>query len=509
MDGELLADQPLGEKLIRKWFWLYIFMLVTAPIGYFVRVIISNKLGVADVGLFYSVLWLIRLLSIYHDLGLTEALQYFLPKYRIQKKYSHYKSILILTLIAQVTIWLLIAWAIYLGADWLAIHHFRSPEAWHIIKILCRYFIGINFLTVFNSIYVAFQDAVASSLTDFFRSYGILAFTIIFWLSNTLTDTTFSIAWITGLGISLVASSIIFIKRYSHTLKRWTIMFDKSVIKTQLKYAFRVFLGANVGTLLGQVDQQLIVNILGPLQAGYYANFFSLVGMYSIIVAPILSLVFPIMTELVTKWHHEKISMFQSILYKYFSVFALSIGGLFFAFGPEIAAILFGTKFIYSGNLLVYIWPFLIFNVLTSINYGILAGFGKVRERVIVIGRALLINIIANIVLIYFAGWWLIGAVISLILGWFVLWGLSFRIVHKHEPIHFEWNFLRKNLWIICLLSGIFYIFKSHFFVLSNGYRFWNILYISIAGIAYYCIIALCNIWSIKLLLKEIKNIRK
>lgn len=509
MDGELLADQPLGHKLIKKWFWLYFFMILTVPVAYFVRVIISNKLWVADVGLFYSVVGLISLLSIYHDLGLTEALQYFLPRYRIEKKYSHYKSILILTLIVQVTIWLLIAWVIYISADWLAIHHFHSIQAGHIIRILCRYFIGINFLTVFNSIYVSFQDAIASSLTEFFRSYGILIFTIVFWLGNTLTDTTFSIAWIAGLGMALIASSIIFIKRYSHTLRSWTMIFEKTIIKTQLKYAFRVFLGANVGTLLGQVDQQLVVNFLGPLQAWYYANFFSLVGIYVLIVWPILTLVFPIMTELITKKHHGKIILFQDILYKYFSVFALSIGGLFVALGPEIASILFGAKFIYSGILLVYIGPFLIFNVLTSINYGILAWFGKVKERVKIIWWALLVNVLANIILIYGFGLGLMWAVIALILGWLILRGLSFRIVHKYQPIHFEWKFLWKNLLVIWLLSGIYYGFKSHFFVLDNNHRFGNLLYIIITGFVYYWIIALFNIWSIKLLIQEIRSIKK
>jgi len=54
-DSELLADEPLAHKLIKKGSWLYFFMFITAPIAYFVRVIISKKLGVDDVGLFYSV----------------------------------------------------------------------------------------------------------------------------------------------------------------------------------------------------------------------------------------------------------------------------------------------------------------------------------------------------------------------------------------------------------------------------------------------------------------------
>lgn len=509
MEWELLADQPLWEKLIKKWGWLYFFMLITAPVGYIIRVIISNKLWVADVWLFYSVLWFILLLSIYHDLWLTEALQYFLPRYWIEKKYSEFKSILVLTLVAQVTIWFLIACAIYFGADRLAIHHFRSVEAAHIIRILCRYFIGVNFLAVFNTIYTAFQDTIASSLTDFSKSYSILAFTLIFWLGNTLTDTTFSVAWISWLGISLVVSSIIFLKKYRHTLQLWKIVWDPSVVKTQLKYAFWVFLWANVWTLLGQVDQQLIVNFLGPLQAWYYANFFSLVGMYSVVVGPILTLIFPIVTEIITKQQHDKLSLFQNILYRYFSVFALSIGWLFFAFGPEISTILFGTKFMYSGQLLIYVWPFLIFNVLTSINYGILAWLGKVRERVIIIWWALLVNVLANVILILGAWWWLMWAIIALVLWWLVLWWFSFRIVHKHEPIHFEWTFFWKNLFIISLLSSIYYFFKSYFFVLDNSDRFGNVGYILIAGVLYYGVLSLFNLWSVKLLVKEIKNMKK
>jgi O-antigen/teichoic acid export membrane protein len=64
--------------------------------------------------------------------------------------------------------------------------------------------------------------------------------------------------------------------------------------------------------------------------------------------------IFPIVTELITKNNNHQLKMLQDTLYKYFSVFALSMGGLFMAFGPEIASVLFGTKFLYSGQLLVY-----------------------------------------------------------------------------------------------------------------------------------------------------------
>ncbi|MEI8091553.1 MAG: hypothetical protein WCG98_04955 [bacterium] len=43
------------------------------------------------------------------------------------------------------------------------------------------------------------------------------------------------------------------------------------------------------------------------------------------VVNPILSILFPIVTELITKKDHHKLSALQNLLYKYFSVFTLSI----------------------------------------------------------------------------------------------------------------------------------------------------------------------------------------
>lgn len=88
-------------------------MIITAPVGYLIKVIVSNTLSVEDVGVFYSVFGFVLLIAMYHDLGLTEALQYFLPKYRIERKYDNSKTIVVLTLIAQVTLGVGIAIGMY------------------------------------------------------------------------------------------------------------------------------------------------------------------------------------------------------------------------------------------------------------------------------------------------------------------------------------------------------------------------------------------------------------
>ena len=84
LSKELLKDETLAKKLITKGFWVYFFTFFTAPIGYLLRMLVSNTLTVAEVGIFYSVLGLMALIATYNDLGLTESLMYFIPKHWIK-----------------------------------------------------------------------------------------------------------------------------------------------------------------------------------------------------------------------------------------------------------------------------------------------------------------------------------------------------------------------------------------------------------------------------------------
>ncbi len=507
-DDTLLQDQPLGHKLMKKWFWLYFFMLLTAPVWYIIKAIISNTLSVEDVGLFYSVLWLILLLSNYNDLWLTEALQYYLPTYRIQKAYNKYKTILYITISIQVVVWTILAALMYFFADWIAIHHFKSPQAAQIIRTLCWFFIGNNFLQTFQSIFISFQDTKSSNITNTSNLYSTLIFATIFWLSQSLTIDTFALSWIGWVFVGIVVAWLFFVYSYRHTLRHWKFIIEKQVLNIQLKYAFWVFLWANVGSLLWQVDQQLVVNFLWSKQAWYYSNFFTLLSLYNIVITPILSIVFPLVTELITKKDFYKLQLLQNILYKVFSVLVLSVWWLFLAFWPEISVILFGQKFLPSGQLTQYIAPFLIFNALLSINFWILAGMWKAKQRVSIIAWALLVNLLFNLLFVLVFHWWLYGTVYALAAGWVVLWYLSFRMVHRQQPIQFDWKFFLWNFFVIALLSLLFLSFKSNFFVPTDEQRRLCLKNIVFVIFWYYLIIAWINYKSIRALIGEFKLMR-
>jgi len=53
--------------------------------------------------------------------------------------------------------------------------------------------------------------------------------------------------------------------------------------------------------------------------------------------------------------------------------------------GPTIAGVLYGQSFIYSGELIRYAAIFIVLNILIVINFGVMAGMGKAKQRVMIL----------------------------------------------------------------------------------------------------------------------------
>ena len=510
MEPTILPDEALWKKIVRKWFRLYFFTFLVAPAAYTTRAILANKLAIDDVGIFYSVLWFVTLISLYNDLGLTEALQYYLPKYRIEKKYNEYKTILLSTLGIQVISGFVIAGILFRWADRLAIHHFHSPTAASLLKIFCLYFIGINFLQVANSVFISFQNTLVSSITDFIRQITILWFILTFWLTNALlTPTLFAWGRIVGLTIAICVAIILFLKNYGYTLAKGKFIWNRSLLKIQFSYAFRVWISLNVWYLISQIDQQLIINFLGTESAGIYATYGTTLMIYGVLTGTLGPLLFPIVTELITKGYTEKFQLLQNLIYKYFSIFARSISGIFFAFGPEITSVFFGTKFAYSGQLVSYIAPFLTINMLMAINYLMLAWLGKIKQRAKFLVIALIVNIVLNLILIVWLDMQLVWALIATICSRCIMRWASFIELYRYQPIHIDRPYVMKNGTLIIALSLFFRYIKSYFFIASNAFRFQNIEYLIWAVCVYYLVISLCNITQIKIVIQQIKLLRQ
>jgi len=85
------------------------------------------------------------------------------------------------------------------------------------------------------------------------------------------------------------------------------------------------FLSLNAVLILSQIDQQMVIVILGPDAAGYYTNFVSLRQILMLLITPIMVLIFPMFTEMITKKQSKEISNLQKFLYTYISFFTIGM----------------------------------------------------------------------------------------------------------------------------------------------------------------------------------------
>lgn len=431
-DLEIQQDIPLKDKLLKKGFWLYFFAFLIAPTGYIIKLIAARTMWVEDVGLFYSILGLIGIVASYNDLGLTESLQYFLPRYLIAKDYTKAKSLLVTTWMIQFVSGILVWGALRIMAPWLAEYYFQSSQSVIVLKRFCLYFLVVNLFQVMQSLFLAAQDTKISNGIDAARMWTVVLILVMIWQIDALTVSiiTLTYSWIIGLFIGIIIAWTLFWRRFGKMMLEYPMIWHWWLMYEWIGYAWRVFLGANVSTLFGQIDLQFALYFLGKEAAWYWTTYGSLLAAIGLITGPLAWYLFPLVNELTLKWEYHKLQLLMRYIGFWLFWCALFTWLLVYQFGPLIALLLFGEKFRYSGELFQFAAPFLMIWPAVSFMFQYLAWIGKVKERV----KLLLIGLIATIVLnlILMPLLWLKGIVISMAMSYFLMWlGAWWMIIKK------------------------------------------------------------------------------
>ncbi len=498
-------SESLAEKFIRKGFWLYLFSFLVGPLGYVVKIILSHDLSVEEIGLLYGILSFVWLLAVYHDLGLTESLNYFLPKSIVKKDWTQFKSLVAFSLIAQLITSGLIGVVLFFSSWFLAEHYFHAKEARDVIQIFCLFFLGMNLLSMCTTIFQVGQNTKLQKGTEFLRMIFVVLFTL--WLHFTGTGNLITYAW-TWIGWVIVGilfgSFFLYRSYYLPYLKDADVIYDKDLIKQVIPYALWVVLAANVGTILGQIDMQLIIYLLGTRDAGYYTNYLSIIWIPFIIITPIIGFIFPVISELHSKWAEDKITTIKTLFYKYFSVLGIITGMFMFVFGPISAHVLFGEKFLMSGVIVQYSAFFLVLNFLLTINFQILAWVGRIKERVKILGIGLIFNIWLNILFIHLYG--VVWSALAVGLSWIPIWYLSDRATRMYSN-GFDFMFFSKNLLLTVIIGVCLWYFVTPLFIWTSRI-YWCILIGCIAIVIILPFIIL-NLHEGRMFIEELKKIKK
>lgn len=485
-----MIDQhnSLAEKFLKKWFWLYLFSFIIAPIWYIIKIIISGELTVSEVWILYGIISLVTMISAYNDLGMSESMQYFLPKFISEKRYDKVKTLLLFAFFIQIITSLIIVVIFYFGSTFIAENYFKTLAAKETLQVFAFFFLGLNFFQTLSQFFLAVQDTFAHKWTEFLRMWFIMLSVLFIFLWNWWSLLEYSYSWLVWLYIWIVFALIIFIKKYYWKyLKNTKLLKEKWFIRPIIKYAGLVVVWTSAATLLWQIDMQMIIYLLGTTQAGYYTNYLSIITIPFMLIGPVFAFIFPVISEMHGKWDISKIQLLKNIFTKNFIAIWIMFNIFFFVFAQILAYTLFWEKFIESWNILQYSILLLIFNFLLQINFNILAGIWKVKERVKVIFTAVVFNFIMNIILINYL--WVYWAALATWLGWLLIFLHSEYFLWKTYRIQLQFKSIFKNI-LLMWISGVwFHYFVTPYFenfsrleslvFLALSFGIWSIIFIS------------------------------
>ncbi|MDC0506278.1 polysaccharide biosynthesis C-terminal domain-containing protein, partial [Candidatus Gracilibacteria bacterium] len=332
-----------------------------------------------------------------------------------------------------------------------------------------------------------------------------MLFTIIIFIFDISSLTYFSYAWISGLYFGVIFALCAFYKKYYNKyLKNESVIWDKQLIKEISQYAFLVFMGASISTLLSQMDIQMVIYLLGTTDAGYYTNYLSIITIPFLVITPIINMLFPVFSELNAKKKYSQIKTIKKLFVNTFIIIGIFSNLLLFIFGENIAYTMFGFQYITSGEILQYSVLLLVFNFLLQINFHILAGTGRVVTRLKIIGIAVIFNFFLNVILINLIG--VYGAALATGCGWILIWLLSEIALGKKYFVGFNYKNISKNIFLIGLLGYV-----SHLYVLpllEGLNRINSFVFLLIVAIVWSIYFIIINIKDFKVFIQEIKKIK-
>ena len=226
----------------------------------------------------------------------------------------------------------------------------------------------------------------------------------------------------------------------------------------------------------------MVIYFLGAEAAGYYANFLSLFLIGNMLFAPIMTLLFPLVSELIEKKDHQKVWILCSFFYSYLSIGILIFSAFMMLFSREITILLFWEKFLASGELLWWFSLFQLFGIFAGFNFSLLAGLGK--NFVKVISRWISVVVVVLLGLYWLKEYWLWFAGLIYILGNLILWLTSLYFVLQEVKLYLDLKFITINIFVLTLLIWGLYRVKMSFWgadiisMIGSGLLICSIIYL-------------------------------
>jgi len=395
----------LKKKFVTNLALLLLLNLLVKPFWIGIDIVVQNKVGPEQYGIYFALLQFTFLFNILLDLGITNYNNRNIAQnHHLLSK--HFSNLIAIRLILGV---------FYLVVSLIGAYFFNWDQKE--IKLLL--------LLLFNQFLLSFILYMRSNLsglhlfrTDSFvsvldRFLMIIICSLLLW--GKVTDAPFKIEWFVYVQTAayLLTTIVVFLLVLAR-LEFFRFKFDFSFFRVILRQSYPYAMLILLMTFYTRINPLMLKLLLpdGNFQAGIYAQSFRLLDAGSMFAFLFASLLLPIFSRMIK--HKEPVGQMVKLSFSMIIVPVIILSSICYFFSAELIGLFYADATQLSIDTFTVLMPGLIFISSTYIFGTLLTANGSLKALNITAGIGFVLNIILNIILV--SKFYAVGAAVAAII---------------------------------------------------------------------------------------------
>ncbi|MCD6093155.1 MAG: flippase [Candidatus Aenigmarchaeota archaeon] len=416
------------DRIAKGTVIVFAMLILSGFVGYLLRMFLARNLSVAEYGLFYAVFMFISLFGLFRDIGLNQAIVKFIPEFLVKKEFSRIKSSIVISVLIQSSLSLVIISVLLYFSNALALSFFKNPAATGIVATLLIFFLVQLFFQLFKFTFQGFQSMKLFAFSEFL--YILFVFLSVIILFALFGPSPINVAYGYLIGTSIV-SAICFLSLVKIFPRFFgeKIQIDKNLTKKLFFFALPVLIAGIANLIIGYTDTICLTFFRSLEEVGLYQVAMPTAQVMMYFASALISVLFPVISELWTMKNYSFISEGLSLLLKFSFILILPAGLIFFSFPEIVINLLFGSSYLGAVHPLQILSVGFLFFTLGVILTTTLNGIGKPVINTKIVFFAAIFNLIANIILVPIYG--TVGAAMTTLVSYLIYLLLSDYFLNK------------------------------------------------------------------------------
>jgi O-antigen/teichoic acid export membrane protein len=417
-----------AERIAKGTIIIFLMTILSAFVGYVLRMYMARNLTIAEYGLFYTVFIFIGSLMTFRDIGMNEATVKFIPEFIVKKRFDKIKYMLFFSTIFQLIISMLIAIVIFFLSNWLSLVFFKNSMASEILPMMLSFFVIITVFYICKFSFQGFQKTSLLAISDFIYISTTTAAVMIIFMIMGPSISNAAYGYVLGSIASSIICVVLMVRIFPYLIKG-KMEVDLDFTKKFVIFSAAIIMFISSNYIMVSIDTLMIAFFKGPEAAGLYQVAAPIAQSVIYIAIAMWSMLFPFISEIWTRGQFNLVSKSREFLLKISFLLTIPICLILLSFPEIVINILFGAKYAGATEALRILSMGFLFYNLGLISVAVMNGMGKpmINTKITII--AAIFNLFANIVLIPLYG--IEGAAFATTVAYFIYFVLSQHFLNQ------------------------------------------------------------------------------